>query len=455
MSDLKKSMIKIHFIAIGGSAMHNLALTLHDQGIQISGSDDIIYDPSKSRLKKAGILPEKFGWYPEKITPDLDAVIVGMHARNDNPELLRARELGLKIYSYPEFLFEHAKDKTRIVVAGSHGKTTVTSIVLHILHKAGVDTGYMVGSQLPGFDRMIRLTENANFMVLEGDEYPTSPLDPRPKFHLYKPHYTIITGIALDHINKFENWDVYVQQFEKYIQTIEPGGTLVYFKEDHRLKKLTEIRNDIEKIPYNTPEYEVKNGIYHLVTAFGKIPLKIFGKHNMQNIEGARILLNSIGIDNETFYRHIRTFQGAAMRLETVYRNENLVIIRDFAHAPSKVKASVSAVRELYPDKQLTAVLEIHTYSSLNKKFLPEYKGTLNPADLSVVFYSPQAVQIKRLEPIDPAYIRQAFGKSDLKVFNDPEKFKEFLYQMDKTNRVILLMSSGHLGGLDLEKLKH
>ncbi len=445
---------KIHFISIGGSAMHNLALTLHDKGARVTGSDDIIYDPSKSRLEKAGLLPEKFGWFPEKITPDLDAIIVGMHAREDNPELLRAKELGLKIYSYPEYLFEHAKNKKRIVVAGSHGKTTVTSIILHILHRADIDTDYMVGSQLEGFDRMIRLSDTAEYMVIEGDEYPTSPLDPRPKFLHYKPHYTIITGIALDHINKFENWDKYTQQFEKYIHRIEPGGVLVYFEPDKRLQQLSSLRNDIKKIPYNTPPYSVENGTYYLHTPDKKIPLKIFGKHNMQNIEGARKLLEQTGLDSETFYRHIGDFKGASMRLEKIYEDENFTLIRDFAHAPSKVQASVQAVRELYPDRKLYAVLEIHTYSSLNKKFLPEYKDALNTADVAAVFYSPEAIRIKRLEPIEPAFIKQAFNRPDLYVFTDPEDFKKFVYHIDRQNSVILLMSSGHLGGLDIRQIK-
>ncbi|NPA43017.1 MAG: peptidoglycan synthetase [Chlorobi bacterium] len=450
---MNKSLQKVHFIAIGGSAMHNLALTLHDAGVEVTGSDDVIYDPSKTRLADAGILPPRFGWFPEKITPDLDAVIVGMHARSDNPELLRAKELGIPLYSYPEFLYRHAKDKTRLVVAGSHGKTTVTAMVIHVMTRAGLDTDFMVGSQLRGFQRMIRLTPDAPYMVIEGDEYPTSPLDPRPKFLHYKPHHTVITGIALDHINKFDTFDKYLEQFAAYVRTIEPGGTLVYFEEDPHLPKLATLRDDIRKIPYRTPSYEIIDGIYYLITPYGRVPMKIFGRHNMQNAEGARLLLQAIGVDDRTFYDHIRTFEGAGMRLETLYDDGNTVIIRDFAHAPSKVKASVEAVRERYPDKKLTAVLELHTYSSLNKKFIPHYKGTLEPADEAVVFYSPEAVKIKRLDPIEPEFIRQAFGRPDLKVFTDDREFKRYMENLPKDNNVLLLMSSGHLGGIEVRDL--
>ncbi len=447
-------MKKVHFIAIGGSAMHNLALALHDKGLQVTGSDDIIYEPSRSRLEKEGLLPAEFGWFPEKITPDLDAVIVGMHARPDNPELLKALELNLPVYSYPEFLYEQSKNKTRIVVAGSHGKTTTTSMLIHAAKKHGINTDFMVGSLLKGFDRMIKLTEDAPFIILEGDEYPTSPLDPRPKFQLYQPHHAIITGIALDHINKFENWDVYTRLFENFIETIEPGGSLAYFEEDERLKKITEKRKDIEFIPYGTPEYIVRNNTYHIIFNGKEYPLKIFGRHNMQNIEGASKLAGKMGIPKDKFLTYLADFEGASLRLEKIYEDDKTVIIRDFAHAPSKVKASVEAVREMYPDKKLLAVLELHTYSSLNKKFIPEYKGSLQLADEAVVFYSPEAIRIKKLEKVPPGFIYEQFGKENLKVIDTPDEFLEFIYGQNLDNTVLLLMSSGNLADLDLEKLK-
>ncbi len=447
-------MKKVHFIAIGGSAMHNLALSLHDKGYRVTGSDDIIYEPSKSRLAKEGLLPESFGWFPEKITPDLDAVIVGMHAKPDNPELLRAKELGLKIYSYPEFIYEQAKDKKRIVVAGSHGKTTTTAMLIHAARKHGLDPDFMVGSSLEGFDRMIKLTEEADFIILEGDEYPTSPLDPRPKFMLYRPHHAIITGIALDHINKFENWDVYTGLFKDFIDTIEAGGSLAYFAEDERLAKLAGKREDIRYIPYGTPDYKVKNNVFYILHEGKEYPVKIFGKHNMQNIEGASVLAGQMGIPKEKFLEYLADFKGASLRLEKVYEDGSTVIIRDFAHAPSKVKASVAAVREMYPDKRLLAVLELHTYSSLNRKFIPEYKGSLDPADEAVVFYSPEAIRIKRLEKVEPEFIYAQFGKENLRVMDSPQDFLKYMYAQNPENTVFLLMSSGNLADMDLQKLK-
>ncbi len=449
-------MKRYHFIAIGGSAMHNLALALHDKGYQITGSDDVIYDPSKTRLAEAGLLPPEFGWFPGKITPDLDGVIVGMHAQPDNPELLKAKELNLPLYSYPEFLYEHAKDKKRVVIAGSHGKTTITATLLHVLKQAGQNPDFMVGSLLEGFDRMVKLTAEAPVMILEGDEYPTSPLDPDPKFLHYKPHIALVTGIALDHINKFETWEKYVEQFKRFIQSAEPGGTLIWFQDDPRLQKIVRSRNDLKLIPYGTPPYTVKNKRFYLVDPETRreYPLQIFGKHNMQNLEGARLLANELGVDNQTFYEAVTTFGGASQRLQKIYDDGNTVIIRDFAHAASKVKASVNAVRELYPGKKLIAVQELHTYSSLNKKYLPEYAGAMDPADTAVIFYDPEALRIKRREPIEPEFIKQAYRRPDMHVFTKPVDFHRFLYKLLKDNTVLLLMSSGSLAGLDLETLK-
>ncbi len=445
-----------HFIAIGGSAMHNLALALHDKGYRITGSDDVIYEPSKSRLAAAGLLPTKFGWFPEKITPKLDGIIVGMHARPDNPELQKAKELGIKIYSYPEFLYEHAKNKKRIVIAGSHGKTTTTAALLHVLKHTGIETDFMVGSLLEGFDRMVKLSD-APLMILEGDEYPTSPLDPRPKFLHYKPHIALITGIALDHINKFENWEKYTRQFEYFIQSVEPRGALIWFRNDPRLQQIVNNYPNLNTIPYSTPPYEIRNGKFYLHDSINKtkIPLQIFGRHNMQNLEGARLLANALGVPNEQFYNAIQSFGGASLRLQKIHDNGNTVIIRDFAHAASKVRASVNAVRELYPDKKLIAVQELHTYSSLNKKYLPEYKDTMKTADTAVIFYDPEALRIKKREPIEPEFIRKAYNHPDMHVFTTPETFHRFLYDLPKNNTVLLLMSSGNLGGLDIEHLKN
>ncbi len=448
-------MPRFHFIAIGGSAMHNLALTLHDKGYIVTGSDDEIYEPSRSRLARAGLLPEKLGWFPERITPDLDGIILGKHARADNPELLRARELGLPVYSYPEFIYQQSRDKRRVVIGGSHGKTTTTAMLLHGLVRNGRQPDFMVGSQLKGFDRMIRLTHAADTIVLEGDEYPTSPLDDRPKFFHYRPHIAVLTGIALDHINVFKTPENYADQFRRFVTDyIEPGGTLIYNDEDPVLRDLARLRPDLKTVPYRTPDYRVDNRRFILQYDGREYPLRIFGRHNMQNLEAAAEAAVRLGIDRDDFYRSLQDFEGASLRLEKIFDNGSCVIFRDFAHAPSKVRASVQAVRELYPRRHLKAVLELHTYSSLSKEFIPRYRGSLNPADEAAVFYSPHAVAIKRLQPVEPEFIRQAFGREGLRVFNEPGRFREYVYGLPEPRSVILLMSSGALGGLDIDQLK-
>jgi len=444
----------VHFIAIGGAAMHNLAIALHNKGYKISGSDDEIFDPSKSRLEKYGLLPEAFGWYPEKITPNIDAVILGMHAKPDNPELAKAQELGLPIYSYPEYLYLQSKDKRRVVVAGSHGKTTITSMILHVLDKLDKEVNYMVGSQLSGFETMVKLDDNKDTIVLEGDEYLSSPLDSRPKILWYKPHITVISGIAWDHMNKFPVKADYNNIFRDYVNEIEQGGTLIYFEPDPVLKQIaTSNRDDIAKIAYGTPAYKKAGTEYILLSGNKEYPLNVIGAHNMQNIEAARLVCKQLGIADDDFYQAIQSFTGADKRLEKIFENDKTVIFKDFAHAPSKVQASLEAVKATYPDKKVLAVLELHTYSSLNQKFLPEYKDKLNKADEAIVFYSPHAVSLKRLAPIPPELIVKEFNRPDLQVYTEPKKLHEYLYNIDLNNTVLLLMSSGNYGGLDLNKI--
>ncbi len=446
--------MKIHFIAIGGAAMHNLAVALHKKGYHVTGSDDEIFDPSKSRLEKYGLLPDKFGWFPEKITPDIDAIILGMHAKPDNPELQKALALGLNIYSYPEYLYLQSQNQKRVVVAGSHGKTTITSMVLHVLAAQNREVNYMVGSQLKGFDTMVKLDDRLDTIILEGDEYLSSPIDPRPKFLWYRPHLTVISGIAWDHMNKFPNKQDYIDQFAKYIDTIEPGGTLIYNEEDTILTDLVrQNQQDIKTIPYRTPAYEKNGNRFYLLNGTEKIPLQILGAHNMQNTEAARLICNELGVSNEAFYKAIQGFKGADKRLEKLVENNRSVIFKDFAHAPSKVAASVKAVKESYPGKKVMAVLELHTYSSLNKKFLPEYKDKLKAADEAIVFYSPKAVALKGLEPIPPELIVKEFNFPGLKVFTEPSKLHRYLYDLDLKDTALLLMSSGNYGGLDFDKI--
>jgi len=447
--------MKIHFISIGGSAMHNLAIALSKKGFTISGSDDTIHEPSKSRLENYGLLPNAFGWFPEKISSNLDVIILGMHAKANNSELLKAQELGLKIVSYPEFLFEQAKNKTRVVIGGSHGKTTITSMILHVLHYHEREVDFMVGAQLEGFETMVHLTEENDFMVLEGDEYLSSPIDLRPKFHLYKPNIALLSGISWDHISVFPTFENYVEQFEIFINSITNGGILVYNEEDEIVKKLVEeSTSTIKKYPYSTPDCFIENGITYLQTEEGDLPLEVFGKHNLQNVAGAKWICQHMGIDEDDFYEAIASFKGASKRLEKIAENSSTVIFKDFAHSPSKVSATTKAVKEQYSDRTVLACLELHTYSSLNATFLSEYKGALDQADTAVVFYSPDAVAIKKLDTISKEQIATAFDREDLIIYTNPSEFKEFLFSQNLKNSALLLMSSGNYGGLDFEEVK-
>ncbi|WP_225037009.1 UDP-N-acetylmuramate--L-alanine ligase [Winogradskyella sp. SM1960] len=447
--------MNVHFIAIGGAAMHNLALALYNKGYKVTGSDDTIFNPSKSRLEAKGLLPETFGWYPEKITSDLDAIVLGMHAKADNPELIKAQELGLKIYSYPEFLYEQSKHKTRVVIGGSHGKTTITSMILHVLHYHDKDVDYMVGAQLEGFDVMVKLTDDNDFIVLEGDEYLSSPIDRRPKFHLYKPNIALLSGIAWDHINVFPTYDNYVEQFSIFVDSIVTGGSINYNEEDAEVKRVVEAsENQIRKIAYKTPEYTVENGETLLDTPEGPMPIEVFGAHNLNNLAGAKWICQHMGIDEDDFYEAISTFKGASKRLEKIAESKTSVAYKDFAHSPSKVEATTKAVKEQFSDRTLVACLELHTYSSLNAEFLKEYKGALDAADVAVVFYSPHAVEIKKLEEVTKDQIAAAFERDDLIIYTNPEEFKDFLFSQNFENKSLLLMSSGNYGGLDFDEVK-
>ena len=445
----------IHFIAIGGSAMHNLALSLQKKGHTITGSDDVIYEPSKSRLEAKGLLPKEFGWFPEKIHEGLDAVILGMHAKADNPELLKAQELGLKMYSYPEFLYEQSKYKTRVVIAGSHGKTTITSMILHVLQYHDRDVDYMVGGQLEGYTDMVHLTDENDFMVLEGDEYLSSAIDCRPKFHLYRPNIALLSGIAWDHINVFPTFENYVEQFRIFVDSIVKGGSITYCEADPEVKKMVEAtENPIRKFPYSAQAYRVEDGVTLLETEEGEMPLEIFGEHNLTNLAGAKWICQQMGVDEEDFYEAISTFKGASKRLQKIAEGKNSIAFKDFAHAPSKVKATVNAVKEQYPNRNLLACLELHTYSSLNPEFLVQYRNTLNRADQAVVYYSLDALKIKGMTEVSPQQILEAFGKPDIKVFTDAKDFQDFVYGQQFENSTLLLMSSGNYGNLDFNKLK-
>ena len=451
---LKIDIMNIHFIAIGGSAMHALAIALHKKGFKVAGSDDAIFEPSKSALEKSGILPSNPGWFPEKITRDLDAVILGMHAKKDNPELLKAQELGIKIYSYPEFIFEQSKTKTRVVVGGSHGKTTITSMILHVMHYHDRQVDYMVGAQLEGLENTIQLNDDNDFIVIEGDEYLSSAIDLRPKFHLYEPNIALLSGIAWDHINVFPTYEDYIEQFRIFVSKIVNGGILVYNEEEPELKKIVEnSTNPIRKHPYHTPEYYIEDGETILVTPEGDMPLEIFGKHNLSNLAGAKWVCQHMGVDEEDFYEAIASFKGASKRLQKIKESGDFIAFKDFAHSPSKVNASLKAVKEQFQGKKIIACLELHTFSSLNEDFITEYKNSLSAADEAIVFYSSEAVTHKNLKPISSAIITSVFGRDDLRIITETADLENYLKTSNFDNSVLLFMSSGNYGGIDLEQL--
>ena len=446
--------MQVHFIAIGGSAMHNLAIALHKKGYAITGSDDEIFEPSKSRLAACNILPSSQGWDASRITSELDAVILGMHAKADNPELLKAKELGIKIFSYPEYLYEQSKNKKRVVIGGSHGKTTITAMILHVLQQASIDCDYMVGAQLEGFDVMVRLTDHAPVMIIEGDEYLTSPIDLRPKFHLYKPDIALLSGIAWDHINVFPTFENYIEQFVIFINQIAPGGSLIYCSEDIELQRICpESRTDISILPYDTLPHEITDGVTIVKLENRCFPLQIFGRHNLMNLNGARLICNQLGISDLSFFEAIQSFKGASKRLELIAKNGARLVFKDFAHAPSKVKATLQAVKEQFSESKVIACLELHTYSSLNKEFLSNYAGTLNPADVAIVYFSPHALKLKRLPEITEQQVKEGFSKAGLEVFTDPGQLVKRLYQDRDPGTVLLMMSSGNYDGVELKDL--
>ncbi|WP_205512745.1 UDP-N-acetylmuramate--L-alanine ligase [Longitalea arenae] len=443
--------MKVHFIAIGGSVMHQLALALHKKGYQVTGSDDEIFEPAQSNLQKEGLLPAAIGWHPEKITADLDAVILGMHAKQDNPELQKARELNLKIYSFPEYIYQESQDKTRVVVGGSHGKTTTTSMIMHALRKAGKDFDYLVGARLEGFDQSVQVT-HAPIIVCEGDEYPASVIEKRPKFHFLFPHIAILTGIAWDHINVFPTFDFYLEQFSIFLQKIEPGGLLIYNETDEVLKKLVMAnkRPDIRYQPYQVPPHTITNGKTTLTIENQSGELQVFGNHNLLNLHAAWYVCRELGMDAATFIKAVSSFTGAAKRLELLARNEHTIVYRDFAHAPSKVKATIEAVKQQFPNRTLIAVLELHTYSSLNEQFMNEYRGAMDRADKTVVFYSKHALELKRMPELPAEKVQAGFGKPGLQVMNDKGALMQWLQQQSYKNACLLLMSSGNYDGADI-----
>jgi UDP-N-acetylmuramate: L-alanyl-gamma-D-glutamyl-meso-diaminopimelate ligase len=441
----------IHFISIGGSVMHQLAIALHRKGYEVTGSDDEIFEPASTNLKKECLLPGEPGWFPGKITRSIDAVILGMHAKDDNPELQKAREYGLQIFSFPEYIYRESVDKNRVAIGGSHGKTSTTAMIMHVLKNAGIDFDYLVGARLEGFDQSVRIT-HAPLIVCEADEYPASAIEKRPKFHFLFPHIAVITGIAWDHINVFPTFEFYLQQFRIFIDKIEKGGILIYNDTDAVLQQLVEKdqRSDITYKPYGLPGYVIENGITHVHLGEQDATLSIFGHHNLLNLQAAWLVCKELQVNDRTFATLIAGFKGAAKRLELMAANSAYAVYRDFAHAPSKVKASINAVKEQFPERKLVAVLELHTFSSLNEKFMSEYSGAMEKADTAIVFYSSHALELKRMPPLDPAAVIDGFHKPGLQVITNRKELEEKLGAFDISNSNFLFMSSGNYDGMDI-----
>ena len=443
-----------HFIAIGGSAMHNLAIALHLKGDSITGSDDEIFEPSKSRLAKYNLLPSEVGWDINRIHSNIDAVILGMHARKDNPELIKAQKLGLSIYSYPEFIYEQTKDQLRIVIGGSHGKTSITSMILHVLSKNNINHNYMVGAQLEGFDCMVKLSKEAKIAVLEGDEYLSSPIDRRPKFHLYQPEIAVVSGIAWDHINVFPTFENYVEQFRIFIDKVGRSGRVIYFEDDNVLKEVVlNSSSKAIKIPYCTFPNQIKNGITYVRTEKEEIPLEIFGDHNLQNLNAAYHVCIQLGMKSVDFFSAIRSFKGASKRLELVQKNQSTAIYKDFAHSPSKLKATTSALKNQYPNRKLIACMELHTFSSLNKSFLDQYNGTMQGADVAFVYFNKKTLKHKKLDDLSHEDVKKAFAGENVTVLNSSKEMVNCLLKMKWEQQNLLLMSSGNFDGIQFTEL--
>jgi len=445
----------IHLIAVGGSIMHNLALALHQRGTRVTGSDDEIFEPARSRLAAAGLLPAQEGWFPENIHAGLAAVIVGMHARPDNPELLRAQELGLKVYSFPEYIYEASRDKQRIVIGGSHGKTSITALILHVLRFHGRKFDYAVGAQLAGFDLMVQLTDDAPIIIIEGDEYLSSPVDRRPKFHLYQHHIGVISGISWDHINVFPTEEIYREQFRIFADMTPKAGVLIYDRDDEQTQLIAVPTNpDVTYIGYGPHEHVIRSGKTFLLNKKDEeVAIQVFGAHNLRNISAAKEVCKQLGIKGKDFFRAVASFPGAARRLELVREGATSVVYKDFAHAPSKLKATTNALKQQFPQRRLVACLELHTFSSLNPAFLPQYAHCFDAPDVAVVYFNPHVLEHKRLPPLAAATVAEAFQRPDLRVITDSAELAAFLRRQQWDNANLLLMSSGTFDGLDLPGL--
>ena len=441
---------KYHLIAVGGSVMHNVAIDLKDMGHIITGSDDEIYEPSRSRLQAKSLLPEEMGWHPEKIDVTLDAVILGKHARIDNPELKKAQELGIPIYSFPEFISKHSKAKRRVCIAGSHGKTSTTAMIMHVLRKMDMTFDYLVGAKLDGFEKMVKISD-ADVLICEGDEYPSSALDNRAKMLHYNADISVITGMAWDHVNIYKTYESYKDAFRRFLKSMPEHGVCFFDQSDEVLNHMMQNEIfDVKRISYDALEPNKKSVLEWEGNTYD---LKVFGRHNMLNMNAARLVCAELGVSADEFFNAMSDFKGAAKRLELISENKP-VIYRDFAHAPSKCQATVEAVRSRYGQSKIKAILELHTFSSLDQKFIKNYKGTMNNADEAIVFYDEHALKMKKMPELEAAKVANSFDHAHIEVISDPKHLaKAIKNSQNDGTEVLLIMSSGSLAGIDLNQL--
>ncbi len=437
--------------------MHNLAISLSKQGIEVSGSDDSIFDPAATKLRDAGLFPEKLGWDPNKISSDLDLIVLGMHAKKENPELVKAQELGIKILSFPEFLRMYSSDKQRVVIGGSHGKTTITAMIMHVLKEAGKKFDYLVGADVDGFDISVRISNDAPSIIIEGDEYFSSALQQKPKLLMYDHHIGLISGVKWDHINVFPTIEAYVGAFEDFADATPKGGTLVFNEDDDIATVIgRKEREDVLQVEYGVHPHIIREGVTYLKTKnHGEVPLKIFGQHNLSNLNAAKNICALMAISEDTFYQAISSFVGAKKRLECISESNGNFVFKDYAHSPSKLKATTKAVKEQFPNKRLVACMELHTFSSLDKDFLNQYENSFVDADLPIIYLDPKVIQKKGDGSIDTDLVKNSFAREDLEVFFDPKELKSYLEKQDFSEANLLLMSSGDFGGIDLVELSN
>lgn len=445
--------MRVHFIAIGGSVMHNLAVNLADQGHQVTGSDDQIVEPSKSRLQKVGLLPEKLGWFPEKITEDLDAIILGMHAAADNPEVKRAEELGIKIYSYPEFVYQQSEDKIRVVIAGTYGKTTITSMVMHVLKKLNREFDYLVGAQLEGFGSLVKLTAHSPVIIIEGDEYYASALDYQSKFLYYKPNIALISGVEWDSFRTHIEEERYYDQFRSFITTIVPRGTLIYNKDSKHLVDIVEETKEckINRHGYKMPEYTINKGVTYLDLGETKIPLKVFGKHNLSNIMGAYTVCEWLGVKRDEFYEAIQDFKSSIRYLEFVAGTDTSVVYQDFAHSPAKLRSSIHAIKEQFPYQALVTIIELNAYDVIEDDKFYAYENTMQGSDHAVAFVNLENVKNLNINVTDlEAKLEKVFNHPSFRVITSVAVLGDFLESFKSNGHNLLFMSSNSHSGVNM-----